>query len=112
VPCDHISLALYSCIAVLTHEVSDKADTSASIVVSRCMGALDVPSSALVHGPCATHAEAMDQGHRKLNVWALKHCCERRIVVLISLLHAQQDALTQYKDNYHNYPLSIVLSFI
>jgi hypothetical protein len=28
----------------------------------------------------------------------LKHCCERRIVVLISLLHAQQDALTQYKD--------------
>jgi hypothetical protein len=24
--------------------------------------------------------------------------CERRIVVLISLLHAQQDALTQYKD--------------
>jgi hypothetical protein len=28
----------------------------------------------------------------------LKHCCERRIIVLISLLHAQQDALTQYKD--------------
>jgi hypothetical protein len=27
-----------------------------------------------------------------------QHCCERRIVVLISLLHVQQDALTQYKD--------------
>jgi hypothetical protein len=62
VPYNHISLALYSYVEVLTHEVPDKADSSASIVISRCMGALDVPSSALVHGPCATHAEAVDMG--------------------------------------------------
>jgi hypothetical protein len=31
------------------------------------------------------------------NKVTLKHCCGRRIIVLISLLHAQQDALTQYK---------------
>jgi hypothetical protein len=35
------------------------------------MGALDVPSSALVHRACSSHAEAVDREHGKLKVWAL-----------------------------------------
>lgn len=58
--------------SILTHVVSNKTDSGAPVVISRCMGALDVPSSALVHVACPSHTETAKQGHTDLNEWLLR----------------------------------------
>ena len=49
--------------SVLTHVISNETDAGAAVVVPRRMGAVDVPSSALVHVAGAAHTETAKQGH-------------------------------------------------